>query len=166
VELCTGLHLACRPILVPAPIVAEVGYLLERYGGPRAEAEFLRSLSEGDFVAEELTNADYGRMADLVEQYADMPLGTSDAAVIAVAERLDVAEVATLDLRHFTVVRPRHVEGFHDPPRVASPIIRQESAANDDNREQEPEDLHAAAAQVRACVDQQRQTSAGAAHLA
>jgi hypothetical protein len=36
-------------------------------------------------------------MADLVEQYADLPLGTSVAAVIALAERLDVDEVATLD---------------------------------------------------------------------
>jgi uncharacterized protein len=48
-------------------------------------------------------------MADLIEQYADLPLGTSDASVIAVAERLDIAEEATLDLRHFTVVRPKHV---------------------------------------------------------
>ena len=32
--------------------------------------------------------------------------------VIAAAERLGVTEVATLDRRHFTVVRPRHVEAF------------------------------------------------------
>jgi uncharacterized protein len=46
----------------------------------------------------------------MVEQYADLPLGTSDASVIALAERLEVEEIATLDLRHFTVVRPRHVK--------------------------------------------------------
>ena len=51
-------------------------------------------------------------MADLVEQYADLPLGTTDAAVIAVAERLNVTEVATLDHRHFTVVRPDHVKSL------------------------------------------------------
>lgn len=112
VELFTGLHLANRPVVVPAPIVAEVGYLLERYGGSRTEAEFLRSLAAGDFTAMELTKVDYARMADLVEQYADLPLGTSDAAVFALAERLDVPEVATLDLRHFTVVRPRHVKAL------------------------------------------------------
>jgi hypothetical protein len=32
--------------------------------------------------------------------------------VIAVAERLDVSEVATLDHRHFTVVRPNHVKAL------------------------------------------------------
>ena len=34
--------------------------------------------------------------------YASLPLGTTDASVIAVAERLNLAEVATLDRRHFT----------------------------------------------------------------
>jgi predicted nucleic acid-binding protein len=52
------------------------------------------------------------RVAELVEQYADLPLGTSDASVIALAERLEVEEIATLDLRHFTVVRPRHVKAL------------------------------------------------------
>ena len=47
-------------------------------------------------------------MAELVEQYASLPLGGSDASVIALAERLQVDKVATLDRRHFTVVRPRH----------------------------------------------------------
>lgn len=111
-ELFTGLHLASRELILPAPIVAEVGYLLARYGSARIEADFLRSIAEGTFVATELTSTDYARMAELVEQYASLPLGTSDAAVIALAERLDVDEVATLDLRHFTVVRPRHIKAF------------------------------------------------------
>ncbi len=51
-------------------------------------------------------------MSDLVEMYANLPLGAADASVIAVAERLELAEVATLDRRHFTVVRPRHVNAF------------------------------------------------------
>jgi len=32
--------------------------------------------------------------------------------VIALAERLGATEVATLDRRHFTVVRPQHVSAF------------------------------------------------------
>jgi uncharacterized protein len=51
-------------------------------------------------------------MAELVETYADFPLGTTDAAVVAVAERLQIIDVATLDRRHFSVVRPWHVEAF------------------------------------------------------
>ena len=51
-------------------------------------------------------------MADLVEQHADLPLGTTDAAVITIAERLAITEIATLDRRHFTVVRPRHTNAL------------------------------------------------------
>jgi predicted nucleic acid-binding protein len=60
----------------------------------------------------DLELADYERMAELVETYADFPLGTTDAAVAAVAERLGVSEIATLDRRHFHAVRPRHTGGF------------------------------------------------------
>jgi predicted nucleic acid-binding protein len=108
VELFTGLHLARRPLLVPATVVAEVGYLLGREAGPNVESLFLDSLGAGDFTLIDLTAADCARMAELVRRYGDLPLGTTDASVIAVAERLDVTEVATLDRRHFTVVRPRH----------------------------------------------------------
>ena len=109
VELFTGMHLANRSILVPAPIVAEVGYLLGRKADARTEANFLRAVAAEDFKPVEMTSSDYLRAAELVEVYADLPLGTSDASVIAVAERLQIPEVATLDHRHFTIVRPRHV---------------------------------------------------------
>jgi predicted nucleic acid-binding protein len=111
-DLFTGLHLARRQILVPAPVVAEVGYLLGRAGGARVEAGFLRSIVEHTFSVVDLTDDDYARMAELVETYADFPLGTTDAAVIAVAERLHITEVATLDHRHFRAIRPRHVDAL------------------------------------------------------
>lgn len=115
-DLLTGLHLARRPILVPAPVVAEVGYLLARTGGARIEAAFLRSIVQHTITIVDLELADYGRMAELVETYADFPLGTTDAAVVAVAERLGVVEIATLDRRHFHVVRPSHASNFTLPP--------------------------------------------------
>lgn len=118
VDLFTGLRLANREMLLPAPIIAEVGYLLAAKAGSHVEATFLRSVAAGDFVPVELLSEDYERMAALVEQYADLPLGTSDASVIALAERLNVTEVATLDLRHFTIVRPRHVQALTLLPEV------------------------------------------------
>lgn len=111
-DLFTGLHLAGRAILVPAPVVAEVGYLFQRGAGPATEAQFLRSIVNGTLRVVDLQTADYERMADLVDRYADFPLGTTDAAVVAVAERLGISEIATLDHRHFRAVRPRHVETF------------------------------------------------------
>jgi uncharacterized protein len=36
----------------------------------------------------------------------------ASASLIAIAERLGIDTIATLDRRHFTVVRPAHVEAF------------------------------------------------------
>lgn len=112
VELFTGLHLAGHTLLVPGTVVAEVGYMLARESGAEVEALFLTAVADGDLELVDLTTADLRRAAQLVRTYADMPLGTTDATVIAVAERLGVREVATLDRRHFSVVRPSHVEAF------------------------------------------------------
>ncbi len=111
-ELFAGLRLAGRQLLLPATVTAEVGYMLDRLGGAEREAGFLAGVAAGAFDLVDLTKADYARMAELVAQYSNMHLGTTDASVVAIAERLGVTEIATLDRRHFTAVRPRHVEAF------------------------------------------------------
>ncbi|WP_089208867.1 type II toxin-antitoxin system VapC family toxin [Streptosporangium subroseum] len=111
-ELCVRLlRTHPGPLLVPVTVVTEVCQLIEKRQGSKAEAAFLRSFQTG-LVLIDLNNEDLDRMSDLVEIYANLPLGAADASVIAVAERLGLAEVATLDRRHFTVVRPRHVSAF------------------------------------------------------
>jgi len=55
---------------------------------------------------------DWLRIAELVSIYRDLPLGTVDASVVAAGERLQISQVATLDRRHFTIVRPAHIEAF------------------------------------------------------
>lgn len=111
-ELIGGLRLAGRTLLLPATVAAEVGYLIDRLGGPELESAFLAGVAEGAFEPVDLTTADYARMAELVTQYDDLRLGTTDASVIALAERLGVIEIATIDRRHFTTVRPRHADSF------------------------------------------------------
>ncbi|MBV9823210.1 MAG: type II toxin-antitoxin system VapC family toxin [Actinobacteria bacterium] len=113
VDLLTSLHLTGEEILVPATVAAEVGYMLGRGGHPEREAGFLGSLADGTLTPVELTAADYRRAGDLVLHYADLPLGTTDATVVALCERLNLREVAILDRRHFTVVRPHHVGALH-----------------------------------------------------
>lgn len=99
-------------LLAPAPVVVETAWLIERRLGPDNEAVFLDLFAVGTLEAVELTAEDYVRIAELVRKYADFPLGTVDASVVAVAERLGLAEVATLDRRHFSAVGPQHVQGF------------------------------------------------------
>jgi predicted nucleic acid-binding protein len=52
------------------------------------------------------------RIAELVARDHDLPLGTVDASVVTLAERLGIEVIATLDRRYFTVVRPKHVRAF------------------------------------------------------
>jgi predicted nucleic acid-binding protein len=101
------------PLVVPATVVAEVCYMISRYRfGSAAEAAFLRSFASRDLVVGNLVEDDFERMAQLVEQYADFPLGGSDASVIAMAERRSITTILTTDRRHFAAVRPKHVEAF------------------------------------------------------
>jgi predicted nucleic acid-binding protein len=100
------------PLLVPTTVFTEVCMLVERRRGTRAELAFLSDVRSGLFTMLESTSADLDRISELVETYADLPLGTVDASVIALAERLNLPAVATLDHRHFSVVRPRNVPAF------------------------------------------------------
>lgn len=86
--------------------------MLQSRAGSRAEADFLRDVADGLYELVQITAADAARAADLVEQYSDLPLGTADAIVIAIAERFRAVNIATLDRRHFSVVRPAHTTAF------------------------------------------------------
>jgi len=97
------------PLLVPTLVITEVTYLISTRLGAAAEVRFLGDLAAGNFSVEPVAAQDWLRIAELVAEYQDLPLGTVDASVVTLSERLGVGEVATLDRRHFTVVRPRHV---------------------------------------------------------
>lgn len=89
-----------RPRLVPGLVIAEVCYLLARDAGAAVEAKFLHSFATGFLAIADLTAADMGRSAELVERYGDLPLGATDACLVALAERLGIIELVTLDRRH------------------------------------------------------------------
>lgn len=111
---CAGLldSLINSPLGVTVPVVVESAWLIESRLGPAAEASFLRSLSAGEIERLDLTETDWARVVELTERYTDLGLGVVDASVVAVAERLGVTQIATLDQRHFTVVRPSHIPSF------------------------------------------------------
>lgn len=116
-------HVLCRrwlgeqadELALPITVLAEACYLIDRFGGPIAEAQFLDSVGSEparQFRPVDLTDADLRRMSELVRQYADRRLGGTDASLVAVAERLGITTIATVNRRDFDNVRPRHVPAF------------------------------------------------------
>lgn len=110
VDMFAALHLNSEKLLVPQTVVAEVAYAIQKQGGTDQELMFLQAFADGDLALVDLVTEDVTRVMELVDTYRDFPLGTTDASVIAIAERLNVTDVATLDHRHFRNVRPSHTD--------------------------------------------------------
>ncbi len=110
-------HIACARLLesseervaVPAPVVVELDWLAGQRLRPDAFLSFLSDVEDARLDVVELEPSDYPRIRELLNRYRDLPLGFVDAAVLAVVERLGETRLATLDRRHFTILRPRHV---------------------------------------------------------
>jgi uncharacterized protein len=109
---CTDLLMTVRgDRIVPAPVLTEVDWLCSRCP-QNAFPAVLAQLDSGALVVEDLVDVDYRRVAVLLDTYSDLRVGFVDAAVLAVVERLREPKLATLDRRHFSVMRPRHVDAL------------------------------------------------------
>lgn len=113
-------HRACRqlletdvgPLITTTMIIAEAAYMIDRQIGSDGELGLYTSIIDRTLLIEPLTVTDWERVRALVDRYRDLPLGGSDASIITIAERLGATRVATLDHRHFAVVKPNHCAAF------------------------------------------------------
>ena len=113
-------HQACRrlietamePLVVPAPVLVEVDYWVRKWLHAGVLVVLLDDIIEGAYKIENLLPEDYRRIRELCDRYADADIGFVDAAVLAICERLNEPKLATLDHRHFGLLRPRHVDAL------------------------------------------------------
>lgn len=113
-------HAACRalieaagePLVIPAPVLVEVDYWIHRRLNPGVLGVLLSDVEAGAYVVADLEVADYARVRELCDRYADADVGFVDAAVLAIVERMNEPKLATLDRRHFGLLRPRHRESI------------------------------------------------------
>lgn len=116
-ELCAELlETETHPLVVPELVLTEVAQLVAARVGPQAEVGIAQAVALGEIRPVPTEREDWHRIGALAAKYSDLPLGLVDAAVIAIAERLHVTRLATLDRRHLTVVRPAHVDAFELVP--------------------------------------------------
>lgn len=110
------LETAAGPLVTTAMVIAEAVYLVTRELGGHAESAFHDAIIDGTLIVEPLTGQDWQRIREPVDRYADLPLGGTDASLIAIAERLGGTRVATLDRAHFHIIRPAHCDTFELVP--------------------------------------------------
>lgn len=99
-------------IYVPTPVITEVAYLVRRDLGAEALALFTEKLAASEFLLIEPVTADYQRAAAIIRKYDDAHIDFVDAIVVAMAERLEITHILTLDQRHFRLFRPQHCPAF------------------------------------------------------
>ncbi len=112
-ERCATLIATAREdLVVPELVLAELDYWCHERLGVDAWLTFLADLLAGAYRPESPTIADLTRCREIQQQYEDQPIGVVDASVLALTERLREDKLATLDHRHFAVMRPAHIESL------------------------------------------------------
>ena len=100
------LHAERGDLVVPAPVSAEVDYLIRRRANAAAARQFLRDVATGRFRVEGLTADEHGQAARLDEQYAALDLGLADLSVLILAHRFRTTRLLTFDDRDFRALTP------------------------------------------------------------
>ncbi|MGH3026843.1 MAG: type II toxin-antitoxin system VapC family toxin, partial [Gaiellaceae bacterium] len=113
-------HAACRsliesaeePLVIPSPVLVEVDYWINVRLHAGVLVALLADVEAGAYVVENLQSVDYRRVREICDRYADSDVGFVDAAVLAVVERFGEPKLASLDHRHFSLLRPRHCDAL------------------------------------------------------
>jgi hypothetical protein len=101
-----------EPLVIPAPVLVEVDWLVHTRLHAGVFLALVDDILAGAYRVEDLLPEDYRRIRELSDRYADADVGFVDAAVLAVVERLKEPKLATLDHRHFRILRPRHTDAL------------------------------------------------------
>lgn len=93
------------PLGVSPLVLAEFDFLIGKYAGEKVALTAAREIA-ATMQIEDFRAADLRAAADVMERYADLKLGLTDASIVVLAHRCRTERILTLDRRHFTVVRP------------------------------------------------------------
>jgi len=99
-------------ILLPIPVMVETGYLIHARLGHATMRLFVQQLKGSPLELVSILKTDFPRIHELLTQYADMELDLVDASIAALAERLNIQRILTVDQRDFRAIRPKHCSYF------------------------------------------------------
>ena len=93
-------------LVLPAPVAAEVDYLLGVRFGEAARRAFLSDLAAQRYDVACLEADDYRAVSELDTRYSDLGLGLADCSIAVLAERYETRRLLSFDERHFRAVAP------------------------------------------------------------
>ena len=109
-----------KGLLVLSPfVIAEMDYLVTKLAGIPKELTLLREVEGGAYDLAPFELADIKRAREIIEQYADLQIGLTDASIVVLSERYDVLDLLTLDERHFRALRGARGRPFRILPADA-----------------------------------------------
>jgi hypothetical protein len=93
-------------LVLPAPVAAEVDYLLGVRFGEAARRAFLSDLAARRYDVACLEADDYRAVSELDIRCSDLGLGLADCSIAVLAERYETRRLLSFDERHFRAVAP------------------------------------------------------------
>lgn len=105
VAVASAIDAAEPPLVVSPYVIAELDYLVLTKHGPAAEHAVLTELTGGAWELAAMDRTRLTAATRIVEQYRDVPIGVTDASNIVLAQAYQTRDIATLDGRHFAILR-------------------------------------------------------------
>ena len=103
-------------LILPTPVLPEAFYLISSRLGHYYGRRLVKDLLDSTMQLESPSRDDLRRAHQILEKYADSRLDFVDASIVALAERLNVTRIFTLDRRDFGIIRPKHCPSFEILP--------------------------------------------------
>ncbi len=111
--------LATADVLVVSPyVVAELDYLVATRHGVDDELAVLDELGGGAWDLAVFDEEGIRRAREVIASYRDQEIGVADASIVVLAARYRTHAIASLDHRHFDVLRPLDGAHFDVLPRL------------------------------------------------
>jgi predicted nucleic acid-binding protein len=110
-----GLQSEPHPVL-PDVVLPELSYLILRELGHLVLAKFLRAVASGELVQAHSGLRIFLEPRICLRNTLTNKVDFVDCAIVAMAERMNVSKILTVDRRHFTMFRPKHREYFEISP--------------------------------------------------
>ena len=94
------------PLVLSPYVVAELDYVVATRIGVDGELAVVKELSGGAWELAGFARTDLEQAVSVIKKYRDQRVGLADASNVVLAERYQTRTIATLDRRHFEVLRP------------------------------------------------------------